>query len=466
MLVESLLLALIGGAVGVGVAYAAVPVIVALGPAGVPGIADATVNGPVLAFTLVIAAATGVLFAWAPILETRPAHLRTILGDAARSATLKKTRLDGVLIGAEVALALVLLAGAALMMKSLWRLQVYPAGFSPERTYTMRVPLSGPRYEAFDRKLEYISQLLGRLEATPGVEAAGISASTYHLSLRVQGKGVTTDQPRLVAVRMVSSGYLRAMGVSLIRGRWPAVDEERDAMVVNETFARTMLPKGDPIDTAITGSFVSGTVVGIVADFPYSQLDGERAAELYYPYQRSPATRSIGVAVRMSPSAVATVQQLASDLDRTQPVYEFRSLEESLATSIAPRRFNTLLIGTFAVGALLMAVAGTFGVVARTVTRRTREAAIRIALGARPADVVLMIVRQAMVHTIAGMVVGVLAALAVGRTLRGLLHGVEPDDPAMIAVAAAVMVLSGLVASSVPALKAARVDPLAALRTE
>lgn len=466
MLVESLLLALIGGAVGVGVAYVAVPIIVALAPAGVPGIADAGVNGPVLAFTLIITVGTGVLFAWAPVFETRAANLRTVLGDAARSATVKKTRIDGVLISAEVALALILLAGAALMMKSLWRLQVYPAGFSPERTYTMRIPLSGPRYEAFDRKFGYISQLLAGLEATPGVEAAGISASTYHMPVMVQGQALPPGQQPLVAVRMVSPGYLRAMGVSLVRGRWPTVQEEFDAMVVNETFARAMLPNGDPIGNAISGSFVSGTIVGIVADFPYSRLDGGRAPELYYPYQLSPATRSIGVAVRMSASAVSTVRQLVSDVDRTQPVYEFRRLEDSLAASIGPRRFNTLLIGSFALGALMMAVAGTFGVVARTVTRRTREAGVRIALGARPSDVVVMIVRQAMAHTVVGIAVGIPAALGVGRTLRGMLYGVEPYDPAMIAIAAAVLGLSSLVASCLPALRAARVDPLVALRTE
>lgn len=422
-------------------------------------------NGPVLAFTLIITVATGVLFAWAPVFETRTANLRTVLGDGARSATVKKTRIDGLLISVEVALALILLAGAALMMKSLWRLQAYPAGFSPERTYTMRVPLSGPRYEASDRKIAYISQLLAGLEATPGVEAAGISASTYHVPVMVQGQAPPPGHP-LVAVRMVSPSYLRAMGVSLVRGRWPAVQEEFDAMVVNETFAQRMPPNSDPIGKAISGSFVSGTIVGIVVDFPHLRLDGGRAAELYYPYQRSPATRSIGVAVRMPASAVSTVRHVASDVDRTQPVYEFRRLEDSLAASIGPRRFDTLLIGSFALGALIMAVAGTFGVVARTVTRRTREAGVRIALGARPIDVVVMIVKQAMAHTVVGIAVGIPAALAVGRTLRGMLYGVESYDPAMIAIAAAVVGLSSLVASCLPALRAARVDPLVALRTE
>jgi len=466
MLVESLLLALIGGGVGVGVAYATVPVIVALAPAGVPGLADAAVNGTVLAFTLVVTIATGVLFAWAPIFETRASNLATVLGNVARSATSKRTGIDGLLISAEIALALVLLAGAALMMKSLRQLQDYPAGFSPERTFTMRIPLSGPRYEAFDRKIGFINDLLGRLGTTPGVEAAGIAASTYHMPLTVQGRTSSSGEPSVVAVRMVSPGYLRAMGVSLVRGRWPAIEEEFDAMVVNQTFAQRLLPGGDPIGKSIGGSFVSGTIVGIVADFPYSQLDGARTPELYYPYLRAPSTRSIAVAVRMSPSAVSTVRELATEVDRTQPVYEFRRLEDSLSASIAPRRFNTLLIGAFAFGALILAVTGTFGVVARTVTRRTREAGVRIALGARPGDVVRLIVRQSMAYAAVGIALGVPATLTLGRTLRGMLHGVEPHDPAAIAFATLVLALASLIASVVPALRAAHIDPLAALRSE
>jgi hypothetical protein len=171
-------------------------------------------------FTLIVTTATGVLFALAPIVESRVSNLRAVLGNVGASATSKSTRIDAVLVAAEVALALMLLAGAALMTKSLWQLQDYPAGFSPKRSYTMRVPLTGPRYEAFGQKVGFINELLGRLEATPGVEAAGISASTYHLPLRVHGQ-VASSEPSLVAVRMVSPGYLRAMGVSLVRGRWP-----------------------------------------------------------------------------------------------------------------------------------------------------------------------------------------------------------------------------------------------------
>ena len=464
--IESLLLALIGGGVGVGAAYATVPVLVALAPLDVPGVADAAVNGTVLAFTLVVTIATGALFALAPIVETRVSNLGTVLGSASRSATSKPTRIEGVLITAEVALALMLLAGASLMTKSLWQLQDYPEGFSPERTYTMRMSLAGPRYEAFDRKVEFVSELLERMQTTAGVESAGISASTYHLPLTVQGHPMSSGEPSLVAVRMVSPGYLRAMGVSLLRGRWPAVEEQFDVMVVNQAFARSLLPGGDPIGKSVAGSFVSGTIVGIVADFPYARLDGGRRPEMYYPYQRAPSTRSISVAVRMSPSSVSAVRELATDVDRTQPVYEFRRLEDSLANSIAPRRFNTVLLGTFALGALIMAVAGTFGVVARTATRRTREAGVRIALGARPSDVVVLIVKQAMVHTLIGLVVGIPATLAAGRTLQSLLHGVEPYDPVAIAFAVVVLALSSLIASCVPALGAARVDPLVALRTE
>jgi putative ABC transport system permease protein len=465
-LVESLLLALLAGTAGVFVASAAIPILVALAPPALPGIADTSVDGTVLLFTLLVSLATGVLFAWAPVIETWRVSHAGLLGDGARTATRRGTRIDGLLIGVEIALAVVLLAGAGLMMKSLWRLHDYPRGFAPERSYTMRVALSGPRYEAFEQKLAYIDALLGRLEDTPGVEAAGISASTYHLPISIEGRRSAPDEAPLVAVRMVSPDYLRAMGVSLLRGRWPTGEDEFDAMVVNETFARTMAPDADPIGKSIGGSFVSGTIAGIVADFPYSRLDGPPGAELYYPFQRAPATRSIVVAIRMPQSTAPVVRQLVSDLDRTQPVYEFRPLEQSLAESIAPRRFNTLLLATFAASALILALAGTFGVVARTVARRTREIGVRIALGARPPEVVRMIVRRAMIWALGGIAVGVPAAIAIGRTMRGLLYGVEPADLTTIALASGGLAVSALAASWLPARRAARVDPMIALREE
>jgi len=464
-LVESVVLALIAGTAAVVVAYTAVPLLVSLAPFSLTGIADITVDARVLAFTFCISIVTAVLFAWAPVFETSRVSLLSTLGGTTPAATAGSVRTQGLLISFEVALAVVLLTGAGLMIKSLWHLQMYPEGFSPRGTYTMRVPLSGPRYEDLGQKHAYVNELLQRLENAPEVEDAGIASVTYNIPVEVSGRRGNADSPPVVAVRMVSPAYLRAMGVSLVRGRWPTAADAHESVVVNETFARSVIPDGDPIGRAIGGSFLSGTIVGIAHDFA-STLDGEARAELYYPWNRSPATQSVVVAVRMSESDVPVVRRLVESIDRTQPVYRFQTLEQSLSESIAPRRFNMLVLELYAGAAAILALVGTFGVVARSVSRRTRETAVRIAVGARPATVVSMIVREAMTYVLFGIGVGVAGTFGAGRLMSGMLYGVEPHDPPTILVIAAGLAVAALVACYLPAAKAAGVDPVIALRQE
>ena len=467
-LVESIVLALLAGTAGVLVAYLAVPLLVRLAPFTVTSVADLTVDAPVLGFSLLLTLSTAFLFAWAPIVETARGDPSTTLGGTTPSATAQGTRAQGLLISLEVALAVVLLTAAGLMLKSLWRLQDYGPGFSPEGTYTMRIPLSGPRYEQdLGPKYAYITELLQKLEQTSGVEAAGVAGSTYNIPFTAGGvdRGAPAAQ-QMVAIRMVSPAYLRAMGVSLVRGRWPASSEALDAVIVNETFVRRLMPNSDPIGQPISGSFLSGTIVGVAHDVVGASLDADARAELYYPWQRSPSTRSIEVAVRMPEVMVPVVRSLVEGLDRTQPVYQFQSLEQALAESIAPRRFNMFLLQIYAGAAALLALVGTFGVVSRTVSRRTRETAVRIAIGARPAAVVLMIIRQAMVYVLLGIGAGVAAALGAGQVMRGLLHGIEPHDPSTLAAVAAGLTAAALAACALPALRAARVDPVVALRQD
>ena len=434
-------------------------------PAAVPGLAQAAVDGPVLGFTLIIAVATGLVVACAPVFQARDPNLGAMLGEAARSATVKQTRLDGVLISAEIALALVpgrcrtddeeSVAASDLSRRFFAGTQLYDAHSS------LRAALRGVRSDIKD-----ITELLRRVEATPGVEAAGISASTYHIPVMVEGQSPTPGQQPLVAVRMVSPGYLRAMGVSLIRGRWPTVQDELDVMVVNEAFARRTVPDGDPIGKTIGGSFISGTIVGVVADFPSSQLDGSRTAELYYPYRRAPSTRSIAVAVRMSAPAVSVVRQLARR--RRSHAARVRVPPAGGVTRCVHRATPVQHAAHRHVRLRRPADGGRRNVRRGRAHGDAPDARGRSAHrpGARPRDVVFMIVRQAMGYAVAGIVLGIPAALAVGRTLRGLLYGVVPHDPAMIAVAAAVLGASSLAASCVPALRAARVDPVVALRSE
>ena len=466
-LVESVVLALAAGTAALGVAYTAVPLLVSLAPFSLTGIADITVDGRVLAFTFCTSIVTAVLFAWAPVFETSRVSLLSTLGGTTPTATTGSVRTQGLLISLEVALAVLLLTGAGLMIKSLWHLQLYPEGFSPRGTYTMRVPLSGPRYEDLGQKHAYVNELLQRLESAPDVEAAGISSVTYNIPVEVSGVGHgNADSPPVVAVRMVSPAYLRAMGVSLVRGRWPTAADAHESVVVNETFARSLIPDGDPIGRAIGGSFLSGTIVGIAHDFASARLDGEARAELYYPWQRSPTTQSVMVVVRMSESAVPVVRRLVETIDRTQSVYRFQTLEQSLSESIAPRRFNMLVLELYAGAAAIMALVGTFSVVARSVSRRTRETAVRIAVGARPAAVVFMIVRQAMTYVLLGIGVGVAGAFGAGRLMHGMLYGVDPHDPQTILVITVGLAVAALGACYLPAAKAASVDPVIALRQE
>jgi len=211
---------------------------------------------------------------------------------------------------------------------------------------------------------------------------------------------------------------------------------------------------------------LSGTIVGVAHDFANARLDGDVGAELYYPWQRAPTVQSIAVAVRMSESAVPGVRSLIESVDRTQPVYQFQRLEQSLSASVAPRRFNMLLLELYAGTAVILALVGTFGVVARSVSRRTRETAVRIAIGARPAAVMLMIVRQAMVYVLVGIGVGVAATFGAGRVMSGLLYGVEPHDPPTIALIAIGVAAAAFIACCVPASRAARVEPVVALRQD
>jgi putative ABC transport system permease protein len=260
---------------------------------------------------------------------------------------------------------------------------------------------------------------------------------------------------------------LRHVVTELIDGApGKAVADALDSVVVNETFARRVIPNGDPIGRTIGGSFLSATIVGVARDFAYTQLDGEARPELYYPWQRAPTVQSITVAVKMSDGVVPVVRRLVENVDRTQSVYQFQTLEQTLSESVAPRRFNMLVLELYAGAAVIMALVGTFGVVARSVSRRTRETAVRIAVGATPATIVLMIVRQAMGYILLGVGAGVAATIGLARVMRGMVYGLEPHDPPTIAVVAVALTGAALAACCLPAARAARVDPVVALRQD
>lgn len=456
---EGLLLSA-GGALGLVLARAALDAIKAIAPAAVPRLAEATLDAPVLWFTAAASLVTGLAFGLGPALVLWRAGVYDTLKSEAASTARGRTRSLEALAALELALAIVLLTGAGLMLKSLWRMHQAPPGFTPEKILVMRITLSGPQYAAWPAKQAYTEELLRRLRATPGVEAAGIHSGTMNTTVRVNGAN------HFAAVRGVSSGYLQAMGTPLVKGSWPA-EGSLFGVVVNEAFARQA--GGDVAGRQIGGFIFNETITGVVADFKATQLDANPLPEVYIPYERLPVNRSMRVAIRSPASATAvasTIRERVGQLDPTQPIYEFQTLEQALADSIAPRRFNLFLLVAFAATAVLLAVIGIYGVIAYSVARRTREIGVRMALGARKGEIAGMVLRQGMTVALAGIVLGLIGAAALTRVMTSLLYEVKPHDPATFVAVIALVGLIALAACGGPALRAASVDPMVALRDE
>jgi putative ABC transport system permease protein len=457
MLTESVVLACLGGGLGVVLAQLGIGAILRVAPSAVPRLEEATINAQVLTFAMIVSVLTGVIFGLGPAFAAWQTDLRDkMTADAAGSGV------RNLLVAGQLALAIVLLSGAALMMKSYWRMNSHAPGFVPEQIMVMRVPLSGPAYGTWLAKGAYIQQVKERVESTRGVRAMGVDCGTLNGTVRVGG------DPMFAAIRAVSPGYLRAMGVPLLEGRWPAVGD-MFGVLVNESFARGMKARGSLLGRRVEGSVLNDVVVGVVADFKYRQLDAAASPEVYMSYERFPFVRSARVVVRTGgdPAGVMpAVRKTISGIDITQPVYEVQTLEQALADSIAPRRFNLLLLGVFAGTALLMALVGIYGVISYAVAQRNREIGIRMALGASRSGVVKMVVGHGMRMAGVGIVVGVAAALGLARLIANLLYDVPPHDPVAFAGAAGLLTGAAFLASLIPAVRAAWVDPLVALRYE
>jgi predicted permease len=468
-LAESVLLAFLGCAAALLLAYGAIWVIPRLWPDAVPRLSEIAIDGPVLAFTVGISLLAGLMFGLAPALMAWRTQVSEVLKSetGTSSAGAGRVRLRGVLAASELALAIILLTGAGLVLKSFWRMNTRPPGFAPEKILVMRITLSGPRYRTWPPKQAYTEQLLQSLSSLVGVEATGVAAGSLNTSIQVAGTtSAVPGEGVFASIRGVSGGYLRAMGVPLVKGEWPARGS-LFGVVVNETFARQVA--GEVIGRRIGGNILNDTITGVVADFKGQQLDAEPLPEVYMPYERMPLGLSMRVVVRTTLKATAlasAVRELASGVDRTQPVFEFQTLEDALASSIAPRRFNLFLLMVFASTALVLALTGTYGVIAYSASSRTREIGIRLALGARRTEIVGMVVKQGMSLAFAGIATGVVAASVLTRMMTALLYDVKPNDPWVLGVASAALAMTAMLAAAGPALKAAHVDPLTALRYE
>ncbi|HEY6340600.1 MAG TPA: ABC transporter permease [Bryobacteraceae bacterium] len=466
LLTESLLLGLAGGAGGMALARLMIALVARLGPADVPRLRDASLDARVFAFALAVSLLTGVLFGIGPALASSRSSLHDFLKESSRamSATPAARRMRAALAGAEIAIALVLLAGAGLMVKSFWRMNQREPGFNPEKTLVLKLSTGGPSFGTTPAQIAHVQEALRLLEWAPGVEAAGVWNSPL-LGL-VAVEGVPRQNTVTTVQHTASSGYLRAIGLRITQGRWITDNEPEPVVVVNQSFARRVALTENPVGLRIGDK---GRIVGVVADLRYSKLDADPDPEIYIPYRRSDSLRLVDLVVRTSgdPRARSSdLRKLVSSIDPAHPVYDEQILEQALSDSIAPRRFNMLLLEIFSGLATLLASVGIYGVMSYAVTQRTREMGVRMALGARQDQVVRMVVRKGAAIAVIGVVAGLGVALWLTRLMTALLYEVRPSDPATFALVSLALLSAALAACWIPARRAARVNPVEALRYE
>jgi len=478
LLVEGVLLSLAGGAVGLLVVRLAFDGIVRLGSHAVPRLAEATVDGRVLGFTLLLSLATAAIFGLGPAVSLSRANLAGMLKDGGRTASagFASMRMRRMLMAAELALSVVLLTGAGLMVRSYWLMNEHPAGFQPDRLLTMKVALAGRAYRDRSARVEYITRSIERLRGIPGLRAAGFANGIGGGFIQAEGVQFPPNEQPRSSIHAVSAGYFPAIGMRMVQGRWLTDFEPALAVMVNESLVRAVYGASDPLGRHISlpsparpGAFDTATIVGVAADLKYSKLDEEPEPETYVPYQYAPFLGGISVfaLVDGNPAALAgPLRQATAAIDRTQPVYDVRTVEQALSDSVAPRRFNLLLLAVFAAVALALAVIGVYGVMSYAVAQRSQEIGVRMALGAQRAEVIRMVVGQGAVVAACGIGAGIVAAASLTRVMKSLLYGVQPTDPATFAAVCGVLLAAALLACAVPALRAAHVDPVVALRYE
>jgi len=478
LLTESVLLSLAGAALGLVFARFGIRAVVALGSTQVPFLENTAINPAVLGFTAAAAFVTAMLFGLAPALAVSKTDVIEALKQGSQNATAARgqRRFRGLLVASEIAIALVLLTGAGLLIKSLWILERLDPGFRPDHVLSVDINPTASRYEKKDRKLEFFDSVIQRVVTLPGVEAAGIYKDRYSGGpFQIPGHPPAPKGQRPIAeIYPVSPGFFPALGLHLLRGRFV---DERDganaplAVDINETMARRHFAGEDPIGRQIKSERVF-TIVGVVADASDRGPLAEIPALMYEAVaQLDPAhgVPMMHLVVRSAgdPLAIAAaVREQVRAVDRDQPIFNVRTMEEKLAVTIAPRRFIMILLAVFAGLALVLAVVGIYAVMYSMVAQRTNEIGIRMALGAGRSDVLRMIVGHGAKLAILGLAMGLGGAWAATRLLKSFLFNVTPTDPWTFCGVAVMLFLVAIAASLLPARRATRIDPIVALREE
>jgi putative ABC transport system permease protein len=484
LLTESMLLAVTGGALGLLLAYWGTGALVALSPPNLVGAGQVGVNLTVLLFTLAVSLVTGVAFGVAPSIEASRLNLSESLKESSRGnvGSGRAGRVRSALVVAETGLALVLLVGAGLMVRSFMRLQAVNPGFDASNLLTMRVLLPQTKYPEDGRKIEFFRQATERISALPGVRSvSAVSALPFAdlgaaTSFTVVGRPAPPAGEKLSTdVRVADENYFRTMNIPVVAGRTfneQEAVEDRKVAVVNEAMARKYFPGEDPLGKRIVVSMGSQPgpteIIGVVGDARYDKLDGELRPMVYWTLPQltyssmTLVVRTAGDPGALGPAAVREIRVI----DKDQPVSDVRTMASWLSESTARTRFGTLLLSVFACVALLLASVGIYGVISYSVAQRKNEIGIRMALGAQTRDVLRLVVGQGMRLVLAGVALGLLGALALTRVMSGLLYGVEATDPPTFAANALLLAAVSLLACYVPARRATRVDPLTALKRE
>jgi putative ABC transport system permease protein len=490
LLTESVVLACAGGAAGVGLAYFCIRLFVSFGPRNVPRLQNAGLQPEVLLFALGITLLTGLVFGMAPALRAARVNLLTSLRDGPRSSLRASGRdtLRGVLVVSEIAVAVVLLIGAGLFIRSVWRLQQVPLGFDTHGVLSARVALPPERYASDETVADTYRRILEQTRAVPGIERAGASTGIPLVgggpdaAVQLEGKPFSPGSSLSPSIRLITDGYTEAIGMALVRGRTMRASDMAvgapPVVVINERLANLAWPGEEPIGKHLsTWTREIDTpewreVVGVVGDVRSFGPDTPPRPELFLPYTQPPASawsafqRSMALVIRSAEDPAVHASFLRSavrSVDSSLPLYDVMTMEEALGAGAAGARFNTSLLSLLAVTGLLLAAVGIYGVIAYFVTQRAAEIGLRLALGATPRSVLMMVVRHGATMAVTGIVIGLIGALAATRMMTTLLFEITATDPPTYAMGAIALFAIALLACAVPALRAVRVSPMQSL---
>jgi putative ABC transport system permease protein len=483
-LTESILLAALGGGVGFVLSVIGINVLKTFIPENISQAQAITIDGKVLLFTVLVSLATGLIFGLAPAAQASNFNLNETLKEGGRDSGAggRGNRLRGLLVISEVAVSFILLIGAGLLINSFLRLRNVDPGYRPKNVLTMKVALPELKYPDKERRAPFYRELLRRVQTLPGVQSTAVASNlplTYtgdSIVIWVEGLAdPPPDQKPTIVTRVISPHYFGTMGIQLVQGRDFTAQDKTDSpgvVVISERTAHHFWPGENPIGKRLKPGTAASPrpwmeVIGVVKDVRQMELAAEPKLQMYLPHEQVNAFPPNALVIRTNVeplSLAATVRKTVWEIDKDQPVSNVQTMEEIVSESVTRQRFSMLLLGVFATLALVLAAVGIYGVMSYSVTQRTREIGIRMALGAQRSDVLKLAVGQGLRLVSIGVVIGLTAAFVLTRVMSSLLFGVTPTDPPTFVTISLVLISVALLASYIPALRATKIDPMVALR--